>query len=421
MISVAIISDDFTGALDTGVQFAQYGLTVKIAKLQEVLEKGYGGSAVDVSVVNAELRHLSSQEAYDVTYRLVEKAKDSSVSHIYIKTDSGLRGNIGSELQAALEASGQNFLPFLPAFPKMNRITKNGVHYIEGVPIHQSVFGKDPFEPVLSPYLRNIFAGLPVHTELIPVTESFDTDYEKPVIGIFDSETNDDFHRIAAHLSRKDQLKVVAGCAGFAAILPEYIGFQKKEVTIPCVNKPLVTVCGSLNPITRKQIEYAEKKGSIRIAMQPHQILTPQYFSSEEGKAWVDSLENVFTGDVPVMIDTGISQRIQMETYLNTHNVEIESVWAKVSFALGEFMEQIFSHGYIQNRTLMIIGGDTLLGFIRQMDLKEISPVCELNPGTVLSVIQIEGQKLWLISKSGGFGDENLLEEISHRLAENRL
>ena len=31
----------------------------------------------------------------------------------------------------------------------MRRITVDGVHYIDGIPVKESVFGQDPFEPVM--------------------------------------------------------------------------------------------------------------------------------------------------------------------------------------------------------------------------------------------------------------------------------
>ena len=67
---------------------------------------------------------------------------------IYKKTDSALRGNIGAELEAVAEESPDGQLFFVPAFPQMNRTTEHGQQLIEGMPVAQSVFGQDPFEPV---------------------------------------------------------------------------------------------------------------------------------------------------------------------------------------------------------------------------------------------------------------------------------
>ena len=57
------------------------------------------------------------------------------IPHIYKKTDSALRGNIGAELEAMMQASGEEQLPFVPAFPQIGRTTVNGTHFIEGVPV----------------------------------------------------------------------------------------------------------------------------------------------------------------------------------------------------------------------------------------------------------------------------------------------
>lgn len=78
----------------------------------------------------------------------MRQAVAQKVPYIYKKTDSALRGNIGAELGALLRASGEQALPFLPAYPQIGRCTREGVHYIDGQPVAQSVFGIDPFEPV---------------------------------------------------------------------------------------------------------------------------------------------------------------------------------------------------------------------------------------------------------------------------------
>ena len=37
--------------------------------------------------------------------------------------------------QMMLDATGKSLLSFVPAFPQINRVTVNGVHYIEGIPV----------------------------------------------------------------------------------------------------------------------------------------------------------------------------------------------------------------------------------------------------------------------------------------------
>ena len=146
MVKLLIIADDFTGALDTGVQFTKVGIKTKVLVNTELnLDQN---SDVEVLVLNAETRHLEKKQAYDIIYRLIKTAEKAKIPFIYKKTDSALRGNIGSELAAVLNASEDSILSFIPAFPSMDRITKEGIQYINSVPVSESVFGRDPFEPV---------------------------------------------------------------------------------------------------------------------------------------------------------------------------------------------------------------------------------------------------------------------------------
>ena len=159
MARLTVIADDLTGALDTGVQFANRCVSVRVAAVNAaaVPEEIFHA---DVAVIDAEVRHKTSQQAYDICLGLVQQALRGGTDTVYIKTDSGLRGNIGAMFQAALDAGGAAAAYYAPALPQMNRLTRGGIQYIDGVPIDKSVFGQDPFEPVHSPYVKDRFSEL---------------------------------------------------------------------------------------------------------------------------------------------------------------------------------------------------------------------------------------------------------------------
>ncbi|BAL01581.1 hypothetical protein OBV_43820 [Oscillibacter valericigenes Sjm18-20] len=50
------------------------------------------------------------------------------------------------------------------------------------------------------------------------------------------------------------------------------------------------------------------------------------------------------------------------------------------------------------------------------MRVSEISPVCELVPGSVLSMVHIGGEAYPVISKSGGFGEKTLIADLTKRV-----
>lgn len=414
MIRLLLIADDFTGALDTGIWFAEYGAATRMLTSSELEDDIWENDQLEVLIIDAETRHLTRQEAYHRVFYLVRKAVEAGVPYIYKKTDSGLRGNIGSELRAVLEASGEKFLPFIPALPAMDRVTKKGVHYVNGVPIHESEFGRDPFEPVRSPYVSDLFSREDIPVRLFPKEDDYHTDFTRATIGIFDAGTQEDISRIAAHLKRKCQLRIMAGCAGFASVLPTYLGICPKQIEFPKLKQPLLVACGSMNPITRRQIEYGESLGYIRVAMTPRQLLEENYLITQEGQKWLAEFSEYFKRSKVVMIDTGISNPLAVENYRKKYQVSLEEARVRIADRIGIILRELLEQN--SRRTLMIIGGDTLMSFVNQSHCHEIEPVCEVEPGTVLSSMTIEGKKIWVITKSGGFGGEELLQAVAEKV-----
>ena len=66
--------------------------------------------------------------------------------------------------------------------------------------------------------------------------------------------------------------------------------------------------------------------------------------------------------------------------------------------------------------TLIIFGGDTLAAVIRRMGIQSLQPVAQPAKGVVLCQVEYRGRSLRLITKSGGFGGENLVEIIQTAL-----
>ena len=100
MLRLLMIADDFTGALDTGVQLAAHGIPTQVVVGQADLS----ACSSTVLVVDTETRHLSTAKAAEAVARLTRSAVENGVGCIYKKTDSALRGNIGAELAALLKA-----------------------------------------------------------------------------------------------------------------------------------------------------------------------------------------------------------------------------------------------------------------------------------------------------------------------------
>lgn len=417
MIRLLIIADDFTGALDTGVQFAACGASTRVITDRCASLAAYAETC-QVLVVDAETRHLSPAEAYVIVSGIVSQAVRLGIAHIFKKTDSALRGNIGAELTALLEASGETRLPFLPAFPQMNRCTVDGVHYIAGVPVAQSVFGKDPFEPVTHSKISEIIGQQSaVAVTSCPVLREGEDGCDQAGILVFDASTLEDLTGAARQLLKENKLHIMAGCAGFGSVLPKLLDLGTGEpAPMPELDPNFLVICGSVNPITVAQSDYAEKEGFLRIRLIPEQKLEPEHWVSKEGEMEFQTLRTLLDQYRCRIIDTNdFGSNKPTSDYAEAHGMTIEDVRQAVSRSIGYLVSRLFPDPNLG--TLLITGGDTLLQCMDYMDIREIEPLRELASGVVLSRFSYQGCKRYVISKSGGFGKETLFVDLANWIA----
>ncbi|MCR5788542.1 MAG: four-carbon acid sugar kinase family protein [Lachnospiraceae bacterium] len=393
-----IVADDLTGGLDSGVQLAKQGVSVCVDP-DPCAKKTLQRTNVQVLVAVCETRHLAPDAAYEAVYRVVSMGRQAGIPYVYKKTDSALRGNIGAELAAALKASGAATLHFFPAYPAMNRLTINGCQYIDGVPVSRSVFGNDPFDPVPESDIRKLIER---QTE-IPVIRGCEAgcrlicgngDPTVPRrIFVMDGKSDEDLIEAGLKLKAAGELSVSAGCAGFAAFLPELLDLEREALPdTHDLGNGLLVISGSLNPITLKQLDYAEKKGFVR--NRPESL--PENFRSKNN-------EPLFNDPWMIIDSSGIQKHFP--SCGSFHLKPDEDILAYLALLFSEAEKK-------SDGTIMIIGGDTLSACLRSIDIRQLRPVKELLPGVVLSAFVSEGRDKYIISKSGGFGDEELLVRL---------
>ena len=119
-LELLIIADDLTGAADTAAQFAKQGIGTAIALSCED-DIGKFGDDISVVAVDTESRHLPPALAFERVTKVVANGVATGCNRFYKKLDSTFRGNIGSELEALMQAAGARQLMLVPAYPKAGR------------------------------------------------------------------------------------------------------------------------------------------------------------------------------------------------------------------------------------------------------------------------------------------------------------
>ena len=267
MIKLLIIADDFTGAVDTGVQFSKKGIPTLVTTDRQICFESIEAET-EVLVINIESRHLSPHDAYEKVWQITKAAIKSGVTYFYKKTDSTLRGNIGAELTAMLDAYNKgNQLAFIPAFPKSKRTTKNGIQYVNDIELEKTEFSHDPFAPVKqSSVIEIIRQQSRVKIKSITMDRYHEAaeEYADKTVCIFDVQTDDDMRRLSLELKKANRLTVLAGCAGFAETLPELLELRKTSMKWESNRENILIISGSVNQIAINQMHYAKKMAMSR-------------------------------------------------------------------------------------------------------------------------------------------------------------
>lgn len=414
MVKLLIIADDFTGALDTGVQFTVSGAVTYVI-VDSQIDYTKIESNVEVLVIDAETRHLDKAEAYQKVFSIVRQATEIGIPYIYKKTDSALRGNIGAELTAAMLASRSKHIHFIPAFPKMGRTTVNGVHYINGVPVAQSIFGKDPFEPVRYSDIKGIInsqSELPVHIMGADISQSCES---TEGIIVYDSSCDQDIKNIAEKLKKKGEMHLIAGCAGLASILSQILQLGSERPQVPEIKPNMLIACGSVNTVSVAQCNDAKCKGIPYFRLTPEQKLNTDWAENCDADEFIQNLYDSSENNHMVILDTNDMEGTESTTaYAQKRGISAEQMRIHIMSGMGKILKRLIDKGC--DSTIFIMGGDSLLGFAREAGIKGIFPVCEMDCGVVLSQLNYNGKMLNVISKSGGFGKKTLFSDLSKML-----
>ncbi|MGN1023123.1 MAG: four-carbon acid sugar kinase family protein [Lachnospiraceae bacterium] len=405
---ILILADDMTGALDSGVQLVGRGLSAVVlpdwhAALSDEEED------CSVVAVNTESRHLPAQEAAAIVEQLVRHAVHCGASRIYKKTDSGLRGNVGAEIAAALQYAGRERIHFIPAYPAAGRTTRNGVQYVSGVPLAQSIFARDPIEPMTESEVAKILqrqTDVPVH--VIRKTEPADVRSLQGIL-LYDAQTDEDLKDIASRLKAEGELFLTAGCAGFLEYMP-FTAKARTKTRLPELPKELLVVSGSKNAVTGQQLDAAEQAGAARRHVPVEQILAGTW-SKEAQRAFLEDAGRAFAGHSVGILDT-----LSEVDFSRLPPMDSGQAGQVIAAGMGTLLSRCTE--LLPGRTLMVIGGDTLQGLIRARSIQKLYPVAELDTGVVLGSFVSGGRKQYVITKSGAFGERDQIKTLQQKLSD---
>lgn len=415
MDRLLIIADDFTGALDTGVQFSHMGITTQVF-LHEDMDWDNIEDQVKVLVVDTQSRLIEPQEAYKRVYHLCREAGRRGVKFFYKKTDSTLRGNIGSEIAALMDACKMERLPFIPAYPKAGRTTKDGNQYVDDIPLHRTVFARDPLNPIEEAHIPSIInkqTDKEIHViKTSHISRGLSMDEGKGIF-VFDAMTEEDLVQISHMLTRRQDIMGVAGCAGFAPYLPRLFNLksESREAGIEnSLHKPILIVCGSVNQVSMSQVAYAEKQGIKSQLISPHMMVQDACLNRPDYETMTENTVQALMDHGCFILKTATEKGDIIPIRDHGDGPGGVSTYRMIAEFIGSLVRDVMK--CINIGTLIVFGGDTALGIVEKLHCTAIIPKTELLIGIPLSTLESKLFKGTLITKAGGFGDEGTLMDI---------
>lgn len=398
-----ICADDLTGALDTAVAFSEVGIETRV-----MTQPDLPWPDTTVLVVNTESRHLPPEQAYQTVFAVARRALAYGARYAYKKTDSALRGNLGTELSALADAWEARQLCFVPAFPSQGRTTHLGVHYINGTPLAQSSFACDPFNRVTDsdiPTLLHQQTDLPVR--LVETGAAIPISGEQREIVLFDAKTDADLIRVGQTIQQAGLIHVLAGCAGFGSLLPGLLDLPAcAPVAVPAPQGPVLCAAGSLHQVSALQTEQAVAAGAKLCTLDPVRSMTDETYCLQMAEHLRSELKQGCS--VIVQYDRNERALTAWEALLRQEGIDREQGRAKLAECIGKTVQLTLD---APCGTLCVFGGDTLSGVLCACHIQSVRPLEEYEPGVCLSTCDKPGFPP-LVSKAGAFGSDGLLVKL---------
>ncbi|WHY02630.1 four-carbon acid sugar kinase family protein [Neobacillus sp. DY30] len=425
-MKLAIIADDLTGANDSGVQLAKFGL--KTSVLFGLDKKAVHDS--EAVVFDTDSRSIDKNEAYHKVFEVMQFLKEQGVKNIYKKIDSTLRGNLGSEIDAVYETIKPDFVFIVPGYPKNGRTVINGHHYLNGILLNETEIANDPKTPVTESHIPTLLmqqtnrtVGLIEKDVLrngkVSILQQVEEFAKKGISYIVvDSETEEDLEMILRYTKEVNFTITWVGSAGLANYLPAYYEIEKTEsqLSIPSHNKPILTVVGSVNKNSRHQLSVVLKKDGVTgIKVESYKAVSCEEERTAEITNVVKSARSaVKNGHDVVIYTTGETKDIEKArktgkengfNYTETSN-EIVKMMGEICAALIE--DKLF-------KGIVMTGGDTAKQVCEIWGVKGFYLHDELEIGVPISTF-IGIEDIFVITKAGGFGKETVFVHAIDKL-----
>ncbi len=408
MLYIGCIADDFTGAGDAASFLRKGGLkTVYISG--ERLRDYSPAEDAEAVVIALKCRSIPAGEAVEQTTEACRWLLARGARHIYYKYcstfDSTPAGNIGPVTDALMELCGTAYTVLCPALPVNGRTVRDGVLYVNGVPLAESPMRFHPLNPMTQSEIPKLMAAQSRWPSyVLRLAELYGPEgalEEKLAAWRRESRC---FTLAADYCEDRDGERIAALFGGLPLLtggsgLLEHLGRVYKPQTEAGEREdaPLVRdgarllLAGSCSEMTRKQIQRYVEAGGTAVKVEPLQLL--------DGRQTVEGLCARIdrAGEDLLFYSSDTAEQVAANQKRGAE---------RISALLENTMGQLAAYAARQGYTRIVVAGGETSGRVMQALGYDVFEILEdVAPG-VPRMVPVEKRVLSLVLKSGNFGDE---------------
>ena len=417
----AIVADDLTGAMDSGVQ-----LLGSVPVVVEVGPEAAGAAAAPAGtalVINTQSRGAGATAAAARVRAACARLQQEGRAAWFKKLDSTLRGNLGAELAAMHAALGPCTILCTPALPAQGRTVVAGELRVHGQPVMSTPY-RDEIVPGAGPaggsavldVVRRQWPACRAVRLAAPADERELAGALRSGADLVAADAAGDAHlrqlvAAARRTPRCGRRLLWAGSAGLLRALATPAAGASRELSAAA---PLLLVAGS-----RRTLAQAQLRAALAAARRHLSLCLQAPAAHHREPLW-----NIAGGGGSVVAERAAALARAAQTLAAGGDLFL---WAAppaaaarseaVSVALADLAGDVLAASAVQPRSLMLVGGDTAYACLRRLGIGAVALAGEAEPYVPWGrVVAGPWEGTAVISKAGGFGDRATLERIHARL-----
>jgi uncharacterized protein YgbK (DUF1537 family) len=404
---MGVVADDFTGAGDVASLLSETGLKTLLLTylVDDINIENY-----EAVVVALKSRSQETDAAVKVSREAFDWLKDLGAGKLYLKYcstfDSTPTGNIGPVADMLLEHYNIDYTILCPTMLENGRTVRDGILYVQGVPLAESPMRNHPLNPMWDSYIPELMKPQSKY----PCIVFNDSNLQNKEAGLAYIEElkkqYEHFYLVVDYYNREqgkrianlfDALPLWTGGSGILGAFAElHRGSRKEnaEDVSKCFRYGRLMFSGSCSAMTQKQVETWLNSDGMGIKLEPKRLANKSQNIEELSRLAIDVLTNKH--DILFYSNGSVGERMHGNTDLDSASI-MEKTIAGLAKAVME---------KINIERVIVAGGETSGAVMQALEYSAFDIGPSVAPGVpILYPVDAPGRQIVL--KSGNFGAED--------------